>query len=116
MGHSIQEIAKKINSVVSIPDLVSLGASALLLASFAIFITQARNDKQGEVAYRTDTGTRDGVNEIGDLRPFGSRNGSTYTYSWCQGADRILAKNKIVYDDEAQATSSGRTLSKLCAK
>lgn len=48
--------------------------------------------------------------------PFASKQGKTYTFSWCQGAERIREKNKIFFDNEEAAQQSGRRLSKLCEK
>ncbi len=48
--------------------------------------------------------------------PFGSKKGTTYTFSWCAGSSRISQKNKIFFASEEEAKGFGRRLSKLCNK
>ena len=45
---------------------------------------------------------------------FASKNGKTYTFSWCQGANKIKEENKVFFSSEEEAVKSGRRLSKLC--
>lgn len=114
MGHSIQEIAKYINSKLSFYDCVSLGVTTCLLLGFSFFIVQIRKVEQKPVLYTS--GSTLVTEKTQESRPFGSKNGTTYTFSWCQGASQIKESNKLYYGDTASAERTGRTLSKLCQK
>jgi hypothetical protein len=52
--------------------------------------------------------------DVSLAKPFGSKNGTTYTYSWCSGSGRILDKNKIFFLSQEDAEKRGRTLAKTC--
>jgi hypothetical protein len=115
MGNSIQDYLKKINSGLSWFDCLSVGATALCFLGFAIFIHWKRGEERRPVLYipaqhPAITTTKN------DSRPFASKNGTTYTFSWCSNSSQIKPANKIYFTSEAQAISSGRTLSKLCQK
>lgn len=114
MGHSIQEYLKKINSRLSFYDAVSAAITALFLVFSALYLFWLFYSKQVPVVYRTET-AKDNAQQP-DSRPFGSRNGATYTYSWCGGSDRIKLENKIFFENATFAERSGRSLSKLCQK
>lgn len=118
MGSSIQDYLKKINTWLSFYDSVSLGATTLILVIFSLYIHTRTVEAASEVTYISNTDSSLGTKMISsiDSRPFASRKGKTYTYSWCSGSGRISQRNKIVFNSEAQAIASGRTLSKLCKK
>ena len=67
--------------------------------------------KRVPVVYQVASSTSEG--NI-DIRPFGSIQGTTYTFEWCQNSKAILLKNKIIFKNEDDAKKRGRTLSKLC--
>jgi hypothetical protein len=115
MGSSIQEYCKKINRELTFVDVASLSLTFLFILFLVIFVTIQQKENVSQVVYKEG--------EIGSLvpkpdagRPFGSRYGKTYTFSWCQGANRILDKNKVYFSSKESAEASGRTLSKLCQK
>ncbi len=114
MGNSIQDYLKKINSLLSFSDTVSIITTAVFLLLCAIYLSWVFLSKQQPIVYTR--GDAAPVAEQGDSRPFGSRNGTTYTYSWCQGSERTKPENKIFFKDQEQAELLGRTLSKLCQK
>lgn len=114
MRHSIQEIAKKINSRLTIYDNMSLGVAALLLTVLAIWMTISVEKANVPISYMEAEGSV--LGDSTDHRPFASMHGPTYTFSWCQGADVILQKNRIYFKDAEEAEKSGRTLSKLCQR
>lgn len=115
--HSIQEYLKKINSVISIVDCISILISTLSILSFLLFL-YIKNESSSVPTTYTSSEVNGGQssNENYESRPFASKNGKTYTFSWCQGSSVIAVKNKIYFDDESSAQNSGRTLSKLCQK
>lgn len=117
MGHSIQEIGKYINSRLSFYDCLSIFSTAAICLVFAFFIHYKQNSAVVPVLYRESSEsnpTVKGVNSTG--LPFGSKNGKTYTFSWCQGASQIKLANKIYFKTTVEAERTGRTLSKLCQK
>ena len=97
MGSSIQEIGKKINSGLSPFDSLSLSITSLFLAACAIWLMADSAKNTTPVTYIESEGTV--LGEVADNRPFGSVNGPTYTFSWCQGSSSILPKNKIYFTD-----------------
>lgn len=112
MGLSIQDYLKKINSRLSLSDTVSVAVASFFLVILALYVVKKEESNKKDLAYfheevRIDTE---------DERPFGSRKGATYTYSWCSGADTIKPANKIFFIDAEEAERSGRTLSKLCQR
>jgi hypothetical protein len=121
--HSIQEYGKKINSLITIYDIVSLGIICSVLGGFVTYINHINKENYTPVYYVTYTNNNvfktsltleESVDVSRDSRPFASKKGRTYTFSWCNGATRISTKNKIFFKSEAEAKQSGRTLSKLC--
>jgi hypothetical protein len=68
-----------------------------------------------EIIYQTSITNHDLVSQT-NSKPFGSKHGKTFTFSWCSGSDRILIKNKIYFSSSEEALASGRSLSKLCKK
>lgn len=113
MGNSIQEFLKKINSSLSSFDVISFFATALFAIVFALFVVYDARKNDLPISYISKENEM--ANPV-DNRPFASRNGATYTFSWCQGASMILEKNKVYFANEEEAESSGKTLSKLCQK
>jgi hypothetical protein len=118
MGSSIQDYLKKINSRISLFDLVSLSVTLLFLCGFCVFLLVKQSSSQTPVTYVTQafSEAKDISSQESNNLPFGSKHGKTYTFSWCQGARRILEKNKVYFAGEAEAKNSGRTLSKTCSK
>ncbi len=45
---------------------------------------------------------------------FGSKNGTKYYFSWCNGANRVKLVNRIYFASEEQAKKAGRTLASGC--
>jgi hypothetical protein len=122
MGLSIQDYLKKINSSLSAADCISLLITMLFLGSFLIYLKMEHAKTSIPLSYTVGTSTDSIAHGEGrpsdsqDSRPFGSSKGKTYTFSWCQGANRILVKNRVYFGSEEEAKQSGRTLSKLCSK
>lgn len=114
MGNSIQDYLKKINSRLSLFDTISLCFTAIFLIMCALYFAWLFKDKQKPVLYRT--GYAAGRPITFESRPFGSKSGATYTYSWCQGSDKIKPENKTYYESAEEAEQSGRRLSRLCEK
>jgi hypothetical protein len=115
MLRSIQEIGKKINSSLSIYDCISLSAVATVSFGLALYVGHIRSLEKKPVIYREGRGGQI-LGVQADSRPFGSRNGTTYTYSWCSGSGQIKPENKIYFAGSAEAEKAGRTLSKLCSR
>lgn len=115
MGSSIQDYAKKINSRLSFWDILSVSITTLALAIFAIFLYVKKENENIPVSYISNS-ENNGIIDKTDSRPFASVNGKTYTFSWCGGSNNISEKNKIYFENEGLAKSSGRVLSKLCQK
>jgi hypothetical protein len=111
MLRSIQGIAIKINSRLSVMDEISLAISAFLIICLALFLVAKDQKIRQDVAYIP--AHEETLNAV-DYRPFASKNGPTYTFSWCQGADKIKKENIIYFVNAEEAERSGRTLSKLC--
>ena len=114
MGHSIQELLKIINSGVIFLDVISLAVTTLIIVVCSWYIVRTISKNNLPSIYVS--GTQQGIVVENDIKPFGSRSGSTYTFSWCQGAGAILSKNKIYFASEDEAKNLGRTLSKLCVR
>jgi hypothetical protein len=115
MWHSIQENLKIINSKLSVFDCTSLGATALLFCGFVLFLDIQKEAIRKPVLY-IPSDSQAALAAPRDSRPFGSKSGTTYTFSWCQGSAQIKAANKIYFASEDAAKAQGRTLSKLCQK
>jgi hypothetical protein len=113
MGHSIQENVAKINSRLSAMDSVSIAVTAFVVLGLALY---AVSQDAGKVAGVSYTVAEHEEVQGEDTRPFASVNGPTYTFSWCQGADKIKQENIIYFANAEEAEKSGRTLSKLCMR
>lgn len=118
MESSIQELLKKINSRLSFTDCISISLTTLILCGFSLYVYLEKTQRVVPVTYESGESTEVDIdtNNPNDSRPFASFSGKTYTFSWCQGASTILAKNRVYFRDEIQAKESGRTLSLLCKK
>jgi len=114
MTSSIPEIAKYINRKLSLYDCIALGVCALGSALFGTFLYQKQKEAKLPVVYRAST--EQVLGATSEARPFGSKNGTTYTYSWCQGSSQIKEANKIFFTSSVAAENAGRRLSKLCQK
>lgn len=112
MRHSIQEIIKKINSRLSAYDTASIAVASFFLIMLALYVVEKNDSARKGIAYQEE----EVYPEEQEGRPFASRNGPTYTYSWCSGADKIKPGNKVFFRDAEEAEKSGRTLSKLCQR
>lgn len=115
MWHSIQENLKLINSRLSVFDIVSLGITSLFFLIFALYLHLKLLEEKKAVLY-LQKGVSASSDIMSDSRPFGSKSGTTYTFSWCSNSGQIKPANKVYFKDESQAKDSGRTLSKLCKK
>lgn len=115
MGHSIQEILKNINSKTTALDCMSILLTLLVVVGAAFFLSHKAKMALEPIIY-TESGITTGTMQTDDSRPFASKNGKTYTFSWCQGGTQIKPSNKIYFKNEEGAQRSGRTLSKLCQK
>lgn len=113
MGFSIQENLKKINSRLSVFDCISVVFTVLLLVFLAFQLHIREESFKQSPVYRISA-TQNKKEEAS--LPFGSKNGTTFTYSWCQGSGQIKEENKVYFKSAEQAERSGRTLSKLCQK
>jgi|SRR3989344_1912346 len=51
-----------------------------------------------------------------DSQIIASKNSTVYHFSWCSGAQRIKAENKIVFASEQEAQSRGYSLASNCKK
>lgn len=122
MLHSIQEYLKIINSRLDKWSYISLLATTILLTVFAFYLNYQEKAENMEVYYITDSTKTETYSKTTnqtiqtDPRPFASKNGKTYTFSWCGGAERIKTANKVYFNNEEQARATGRSLSKLCSK
>jgi hypothetical protein len=115
MLHSIQDYLKKINSWLSLTDIISLLITASLLVTFALYLHKKSRGTTLPATYIVAE-AKDEIATVSDTRPFASKHGKTYTFSWCQGSSRIKEANKVFFINETEALQSGRTLSKLCKK
>lgn len=112
MGHSIQEISKKINSTLSVFDVVSLVLTAVILTATVFFLSYNEKANRPPVVYRESNIAVPST--LAETKPFGSKNGTTYTFSWCRGGSTTKPENKVYFKDVESAEKAGRTLSKLC--
>ncbi len=116
MKSSIQEYCKKINRELTFVSILSLFLTVVTLFALTGYLYFLQGKNRSAVMYKeTDVAMRE-VASLDGSRPFGSNKGTTYTFSWCQGANRILDKNKVYFSSEEEAKISGRRLSKLCQK
>lgn len=116
MGNSIQENLKKINSSLSRTDCLALLILAIFLGIFTTYTKIEQKNRTQPLIYTKNTGEVLGVTHEENLRPFASKNGTTYTFSWCSSSGNIKEANRIYYADELQAQASGKRLSKLCQR
>lgn len=113
MAHSIQDYLRKINSSISFYDCLAAALLLMTLGAFTLYLHHEQERLRLPVIYRTGkTVVRPTVNS----RPFGSRKGTTYTYTWCSGSGQIKEANKLYWKNREAAEASGRTFSKLCTK
>ncbi len=115
--HSIQDYAKKINSRLSILDVIGVSSTSLILTGTTLYILTI-TVSASDVSYREgERVPQEASGSIPDANlPFASSKGKTYTFTWCSGSSKISTKNKIYFKTEAEAIATGRTLSKLCHK
>ncbi len=122
MGLSIQDYLKKINSWLSVIDIVSIFVIFLASSVFAGYLWHKEQESRVEVIYRVSSDENRMEESLGvgqgtdNGKPFGSRKGKTYTFSWCSGSGNIKPGNKIYFSSPTDAEANGRTLSKLCKK
>ncbi len=117
MWHSIQEYCKKINREISAIDIISLLVTCFFLVGITLYLYNQNQKNVTEIVYTKGKSTMNTEKvSTHDPRPFASRNGKTYTFSWCGGSTRISESNKIYFSNEVDAQKSGRTLSKLCSR
>lgn len=116
MGFSIQDYLKKINSWLTRLNCLSLLVTTLSLLFFLVFLYQQQKEENIPISYIRADNKETMVLTKEDSHPFGSINGKTYTFSWCQNSSMILNKNRIYFATEQGAKQSGRVLSKLCQK
>lgn len=109
----IQDILKNINRRLSVYDIIALCCLILVIIGALFYIKREHEKKYTPVTYIEGSSlVDDDVTPASDI--FASRSGTTYTYSWCQGASRIKATNRIYFISEDEAKATGRRLSKLC--
>lgn len=114
MWLSIQEIIKKINSKLSYLDCLSILCTVLFLVFLAFYLHIKSEGLRKPIIYRAFSGLTE--TESRDTKPFGSKKGTTYTFSWCQNAGQTKEVNKVYFKNAQEAEKAGRTLSKLCQK
>ena len=118
MGNSIQDYLRKINSRLTWFDILSLSLSLLVLGVMVAFLQIKESSGMKEIIYKKgseNTSISEEESDKGD-KPFASRKGKTYTFSWCKGSRVIKESNKIYFGSEEEAKGTGRVLSKLCKK
>jgi hypothetical protein len=118
MGSSIQELLKKINSKLTFTDCLSIFVTALVISVFSGYVYYSDTERRTSVSYlerEYDQSTKNiGAERVTQV--FASAHGKTYTFSWCQGANRIKESNRVYFSHEQEAIRTGRTLSLLCKK
>jgi hypothetical protein len=112
-NHSIQDILRNINRRLTLYDIVALPMLLLVLVGL-FFVTQDKERKRYQELRYIENNNETIVDGDTSSHIFASKSGKTYTYTWCQGSGRIKESNKIYFTNEAEAKSTGRTLSKLC--
>lgn len=113
--YSIQDYLKNINRSLSVLDCVSIFVVFAILVVGVVVIKHKNSLSTKEIVYH------EVLAPVADKQnkrtlPFASKNGTTYTFSWCSSSSRILEKNRIYFQSEEEAKKSGRRLSKLCDK
>ncbi len=118
MGLSIQDYLKKINSGLTYTDIMSLFITCVVISLFLGYIWHVQAQERGEVVYVKSSTVQsdDRASSSNEGKPFGSKNGTTYTYSWCSGSGNIKPANKIYFASSEDAEAKGKRLSKLCEK
>ncbi len=122
MGFSIQDNLKKINSSLTFIDILSLLITFTILSLFAVILNRHAIKNILPVVYTegknlyAETRMRNLALAENDPRPFGSKKGKTYTYTWCNGSGNIKQANKVYFKTTQEAEGSGRALSKLCKR
>ena len=121
MWSSIQDYCKKINREITFTTIFSLFLTAVFLVGLTIYIRQKESSIQVSIVYTEASNSKNSTESLtlapqDTSKPFGSKKGKTYTFTWCQGGNKILEKNKLYFSSEESAKTSGRTLSKLCKK
>ena len=111
----IQETLKKINSKITFTHILSLLITLLLIICFYYYISFKDRQNNKPLIYRELGGNSSLINNEKSTI-FASKNGMTYTFSWCQGANKIKEENKIYFNNEEEAIKSGKRLSKMCGK
>ncbi len=109
----IQENIKKINRQITFTDMVPFCVTLILIICFSFYINKENTGTMMDITYKENNVEK---TTIDHSTIFASINGTTYTYSWCQGANKIKEGNKIFFIDDQSAINSGRRLSKLCEK
>ncbi len=118
MGLSIQDYLKKINSALTATDILSLLVIFLMSAVFLGYVWQNQREQRKDVVFRENITISSVHTDIQHDagKPFGSKKGKTYTFSWCSGSSNIKPENKIYFASSVDAEAKGRTLSKLCKR
>ncbi|MBP6948594.1 MAG: hypothetical protein KBC41_00965 [Candidatus Pacebacteria bacterium] len=116
MGSSIQDYLKKINSKLTWLDCVSLLVTMLFIMICVVFLIIKKKSSNIPVSYIVGKPLVSTVVDAQDIRPFGSKHGTTYTFYWCKKQEMIREYNKIYFNNEEEAKKTGRTLSKFCQK
>ncbi len=99
-------------------DIASLLLTGSFLLMLTLYVYYDTTKNQAVVSYQESHVEDARAPSVmkGSSLPFASKQGKTYTFSWCQGAERISEKNKVFFSSEEAAQQSGRRLSKLCEK
>lgn len=113
MGFSIQDYLKKINSTLTWHDCLALLLTTVVAVGWVTGLQYVRSADAIPVEIKVSEVSQVTQN-IDPTTPFGSRNGTTFTYTWCSRSGAIKSKNRVYFQSEAEAIRSGRTLSKLC--
>ena len=116
MGSSIQDYLKKINSTLTWLDCISLLVTMFFIMVLSSFLIIEKRSNNLSVSYIVSDVLEKSNNQIEDIRPFASKYGKTYTFSWCKRQEMIRVYNRIYFKNEEEAKKSGRTLSKFCQK
>jgi hypothetical protein len=111
--YSIQDYLKNINRSLSTLDCVAIFIIFLVVSTGALFLRYKNTISKKDFVYHKITDVTERSYRKENL-PFASKNGATYTFSWCSSSSRILEKNRIYFQSEIEAMQSGRRLSKLC--
>ena len=118
MGFSIQDNLKKINSWLRVSDIMSIFILFLGIAVCTAYIWNIQLQSRREVIYRENSAidAETATSLVDVKKPFGSKKGKTYTFSWCSGSGNIKQANKIYFGSQEEAEAQGRMMSKLCRR